>query len=189
VIPVAAMDLPDLNRSGTIDVTIRYDGKPVPGGELTLYRVGDIAQEDGNYSFVLTDLFASSGVTLDNLQRPETAKKLSDYAVQQGIVGETKKISKNGKITFDELKPGLYLLVQNKAATGYLKLSSFLVTLPMRETDGYSYHVEAGPKVSPVPTEPTNTEQPKTGQPGWPIWTFLCSSAALVVLTINKKRI
>ena len=188
-IPVAAVNLPDLNRSGAIDVTIRYDGEPVSGGTLTLYRVGDIAEQDGNYSFVLTDIFVSSGVTLENLQRPDTAKELSDYAVQQGIAGETKKIGTTGEITFDGLKPGLYLLAQSKAAPGYQKLSPFLVTLPMREADGYSYHVDAGPKVSPIPAEPTNTEQPKTGQSAWPIWTFLFSTAALAVVVYSGKRI
>ena len=188
-IPVAALNLPDLNRSGAIDVTVCYDGKAVSGGELTLYRVGDIVQEDGNYSFVLTDRFSSSGITLENLQQPETAKKFSAYAAQQGITGKTKKIDTNGKLIFDELNPGLYLLVQNKAATGYQKLNPFLVSLPMREADGYSYHVDAGPKVSPVPTPPTNTEQPQTGQSGWPIWTFLFSTAALAVVLYSRKRV
>jgi len=189
VIPVTAHSLPDLNQSGSISVTIRYDGAAVSGGELTLYRVGDIQEDDGNYSFVLTERFASSGATLKNVQSAETAKKLSDYALRKAIDGNTGKISTNGTLTFDNLQPGLYLLAQRKAASGYHKLSPFLVSLPMREKDGYSYQVDASPKVSPIPTQPGNTEQPETGQPGWPIWVFVFSTAALTTLIYYKKRV
>lgn len=181
--------MPDLDRSGSIDITIRYDGHPVSSGELTLHRVGDIKEENGDYSFVLTEEFASSGVTLENPQQPEIAKKLSNYATQQGIAGKTGKISASGSITFDQLKPGLYLLTQSKAATGFEKLNPFLVSLPMRGTNGYTYHVDASPKISPTPSQPENTGQPQTGQSVWPIWLFLLSSAALVLLIRKRKCI
>lgn len=187
VIPVAASDLPDPNQRGSISITISYDGKPVAGGELTLYRVGDIAEENGNYSFVLLDQFADLKVASENLLSPETAKKLSDYITQQRNSGNTEKVGAKGSITFDDLKPGLYLITQNKAAAGYKKLNPFLVSLPMWQVDGYTYHVDASPKISLMPSPPGNTEQPQTGQAGWPIWLFLISSSALTLLLKKKK--
>ena len=187
-LPVAANNVPDLNQSGSIHVTMQYDGKPVSGGKLTLYQVGDIQEEDGNYSFALTKAFAASGVTLENVQSSETAKKLSDYAQRKAVKGETKEIGKNGSVDFENLPPGLYLLAQRKAAQGYHKVTPFLVTLPMEDAAGYTYEVDASPKVSPIPTKPENPEQPQTGQSGWPIWTFLLSGAALATLIHLKKR-
>lgn len=184
-LPVAATDIPDLNQSGSIHITMQYDGDPVPGGELTLYRVGDIREEDGNYSFVLTEDFAASGAALENVQSSETARILSDYALRKGTAGEKQIISGEGKISFTDLQPGLYLLVQRKAAQGYHKLNPFLVSIPMHSADGYTYRVDASPKVSPVPANP---EQPATGQSGWPIWVFISSGAMLAALLCFKKR-
>lgn len=186
-IPVAARSLPDLEQTGSISVAIRYDGAAVSGGTLTLYRVGDIQEADGNYSFILAEPFAASGITLENLHAADTAAKLFDFAQRKGFDGTTGKISAHGKLTFADLQPGLYLLAQRKAAEGYQKLSPFLVTLPMRTADGYTYQVDAGPKVSPVPAQPENTQQPATGQPVWPIWTFLFSAAALTALGYCRK--
>ena len=188
VLPVSAHAVPDPERQGSISITMRYLGNPVPGGELTLYRVGDIAETDGNYSFIPTTQFQPSNVSFEKVHAYETAKKLSSFAKEHKLLGETRKISTKGAVTFDDLRPGLYLLVQNKAAEGYYAVNSFLVSLPMPEKDAYSYHVDASPKVSPMPVvPPQNPEQPKTGQSGWPIWTFLLSGAALTVLLYREK--
>jgi len=186
-IPVSAHDVPDLNQTGSICVTVRYNGLPVSGGELTLYRVGDILEEDGNYSFVLTKEFAPSKVSLKHIQSPEASEKLADFARRQKIQGLTQKIDTEGKGEFTDLKPGLFLLVQRKAAQGYRCVNPFLVSIPMRESDTYTYHVDAGPKVSPS-VQPENPEQPQTGQPGWPIWVFAFSAVSLTGVLWLKKR-
>lgn len=187
--PVAANHVPELNQSGSIQISMQYEGDPVSGGELTLYRVGDIREDDGNYSFILTDTFASCSVTLENVQSSETAERLSDYARRKGIKGQTKKVSTSGNISFADLEPGLYLLVQRKAAPDYQKVKPFLVTLPMRHGDAYSYQVDASPKVSPIHPWTDNPDQPATGQSEWPFWVFLGSCAALGVLLRFKKRV
>ena len=50
----AAHPVPDEQKDGhcSITVTMTYQGKALPGGTLALYKVGDVAEEDGNYSFV-----------------------------------------------------------------------------------------------------------------------------------------
>ena len=189
VISVAASDLPDPNQTGSICITITYDGKPVAGGELTLYRVGDMVEENGDYSFVLAKQFAASDIRSEDLLRPEAAEKLFKHITGKRITGKTEKIGTKGSITFDNLKAGLYLVVQNKAAAGYQKLNPFLVALPMREATGYSYHVDARPKISLMPNLPENTEQPQTGQSVWPVWLFLFSSVALALLVRKGKYI
>ena len=143
--PVAANNVPDLTKTGSIHITMKYDGISVSGGEFALYRVGEIKESDGNYSFRLVDPFVSSEVTLENVHTFGTAKKLSDYALRNGIDGQRKKIGKNGAVDFEDLQPGLYLLLQRKAAQGYDKVNPFLVSLPMRSADDYIYQVDASP--------------------------------------------
>ena len=187
---VSAHEVPDLTRQGSITVTMCYDGAVIPGGEMTLYRVGDIREDDGNYSFVLSASFAASGIALENVQSATTAEALADFASEQKLAGTKQKIGENGTVTFDALEPGLYLLVQSSAASGFRKAAPFLVSLPMLQSGNYSYQVDASPKVSPVPeTQPVepNPEQPKTGQSSWPIWTFALSALGLVLLLRRRK--
>ena len=47
-----AAEVPDMNRKGTISITMRQGDTVVPGGELNLYRVGEVKEENGDYSIV-----------------------------------------------------------------------------------------------------------------------------------------
>ena len=169
-----AHDVPDLSRKGSVTVTVRMGETPVSGGSLTLYRVGDIAEDDGNYSFALTEAFLASGVSLDDLSAPELAETLAEYAGNTS--GVTKTIAADGSAAFTELELGLYLAVQTDAAPGYSKLTPFLVSVPYMEDGAYQYDVDATVKGelerTPTPTEPTTPPDPtlpETGQLNWPI--------------------
>ncbi|MCD8084672.1 MAG: hypothetical protein LUE86_14490 [Clostridiales bacterium] len=144
-----AAEVPDLSQEGSITLTMTYNEKAVAGGQMTLYRVGDILEDDGNYSFVLTDEFAASNADLEDIDSSEVASDLSDYVTKQGLTGTDKTIGSDGTVTFDGLKLGLYLLVQNKAASGYYAASPFLVSVPMYDEVNavYVYGVTATPKV------------------------------------------
>lgn len=183
-----AHEVPDLERLGTINVTMHCGETVVPGGTLTLYRVGDIVEDDGNYSFALSGVFAKSGLTLDDAQSPELAQNLAKYADK--ATGVTVDVDKNGKAVF-AIEAGLYLLVQSKAADGYTPAAPFLISMPNWENDRYHYEVDASPKVSiqkapavspmPVPTTPP-TKLPQTGQLNWPVPVLVVLGLALFSL-------
>ena len=82
-----AHEVPDMNLTGSISAKMLYDGQPVGGGSLVLYRVGDILESDGNYSFTLTDSFKGSGASLTNISDPALAKSLADYAKTNNLSG------------------------------------------------------------------------------------------------------
>lgn len=153
----------DLTMRGSIQITMRYGDTYVPGGSLTLYKVGDIYEENGNYSFVLNDRFSSSNQTLEDIQSPALAEKLANYAQENAIVGTSNEIDQNANISFTDLDLGLYLLVQDVAADGYSKVSPFLVCVPMQENGYYVYDVDASPKVELQPsTDPDDPDTPDT---------------------------
>ncbi len=170
-----AQDVPDITRPGSISITMRCDGQPVAGGSLTIYRVADIAEDDGNYRFELTADYQQSNISLDDIGSPDTAAALAEYALMHEFAGQSKAIDESGSIIFDGLLPGLYLLIQDTPAPGYNNAAPFLVSLP-RLVDGiYIYDIDASPKVElehgAEPTEPPATEPPipQTGQLNWPI--------------------
>lgn len=171
-----AEPLLDLTKTGSIGVTMRYEGQAVPGGSLTLYQVGDVQNKDGSYSFVLTDEFAASGADLAGVGSADLdadlARALAAYAADHDLKGWTQQIAGDGTAEFREVKPGLYLLVQTEAAEGYNPASPFLVSMPMLEEGKYIYEVDAAPKVelTPISTPgPTPTPTPTPGIPFIPI--------------------
>ena len=119
--PAAAIahEVPDLSQTGSISVAMVYDGETVGGGSLMLYRVGNVSEDDGNYSFSLAGDFADSGVSLADISHAALAGELAEYASARHIEGAAEPISEDGRMTADGLTPGLYLVTQENAADGF----------------------------------------------------------------------
>ena len=169
-----AHDVPDPSRTGSISVTMHSGDTAVAGGSLTLYRVGEVQEENGDYRFAPTGNFADCGESFQDISAPELAERLAQYA--EGLTGLTLPIDDEGRVTFPELELGLYLLVQEEAAEGYYNAAPFLVSVPYMENGTYRYAVDASPKVelekAPEPTKPTEPPEPtlpQTGQLNWPV--------------------
>ncbi len=181
-----AHDVPNLEQDGSITVSMTYNGRSVSGGTLTMYRTGDVAEDDGNYSFVLSEAFAGSQASLADIQSDELAQKLAAYAEDRGISGETVRVDEAGTAVFRNVEPGLYLIVQGEAAKGYQAAVPFLVSVPMVKDGTYLYDVDASPKTelkkappTPVPTKPVSSRLPQTGQLNWPIPILTAAGLAL----------
>ena len=178
--PAAAMahEVPDLSQTGSISVAMVYDGETVSGGSLMLYRVGNVSEDDGNYSFSLAGDFADSGVSLADISHAALAGELAEYASARHIEGAAEPISEDGRMTADGLTPGLYLVTQENAADGFEPISPFLVSVPMYDGGTYVYDVDATPKLDTLTKTPDVPEQPsapgepilpQTGQINWPV--------------------
>ena len=191
-LPAYAHEVPDPSRTGSIRFSMLYDGSAVGGGSLTLHRVGDVAEEDGNYTFTLTEAYAASGADLTDLTDTALAAGLADYTTANGIAGEEVSIGSDGTAAADGLALGLYLVMQDQPAEGYEPIAPFLVSVPMwDETAGaYLYTVDAAPKLGGLTktppaataapakpdagdpdtvTTPAAATLPQTGQLNWPV--------------------
>ena len=185
---VAALEEPDMTRKGAIEITMLFEGNPVAGGSLTLYRVADVHEENGaDYSFVWTEEYAGSGLSLENIQDPALAKALAEYADGQNYIGIKRTISRSGEITFQELELGLYLLIQEDPAPGYYRIDPFLVSVSTMKDGSYIYEVDGSPKLSlekdpTPPTTPPPPGIPQTGLTQWPVPVMAAGGLILVVL-------
>lgn len=171
-----AHPVPDLTKTGTVTVTMKSGTTAVGGGTLTAIRIGEVYEDDGDFTFRPTGAFASYGDSFGSLTAPETAAKVAEFAAQKSLTGTTKTIGADGKVVFEGLELGLYLFVQNQAASGYNAASPFIMGVPQLENNAYVYEVDASPKVelTPAPTEPpteppTVPDIPQTGQLNWPV--------------------
>lgn len=164
---VCAHEIPDMSRYGSVTAAMKYNGEAVGGGTLTLYRVGDVSENDGNYSFTLTDSFAGSDLSLDNISDAALAADLAKYASANNLAGTTADIGQDGAVTISGLNLGLYLVVQQKASDGYEAIAPFLVSVPMNENGTYLYDVNVEPKMGVLTKTPAAaTEEPSTSVPG-----------------------
>lgn len=199
---VSAHEVPDLSKSGTITFQVTWEGEPLEDGEFRMYRVGDIVENDGDFLFALVPELADSGVNLENTDDPALAQQLADLAADAGLEFLTAAVE-NGQAYFADVVPGLYVVVQTEACTGFAKMNPFLISMPRFEDGAYVMDVVAKPKVpmETEPTEPTDPtepttppppELPQTGQLNWPV--PLLASAGLAffalgwVLCFKRKR-
>ena len=177
--------VPEDRDDCTITLTVRYDGENVNSGTLTAI------------SQVLT------GTKLENISSSTAPSKQKTFYENNKDVydfyTQTQSVKK-GKATFTGLSTGLYLIVQNKAATGFTKMDPFLISVPYLDDGEYQYDVTAAVKPElkrePEPTDPTKPKPgpklPQTGQLNWPIPAMVIVGLALFVLgwelCFGKKR-
>ncbi len=192
----AAQAVPDLSRRGSITITTRMGDTLITGGSLTLYHAGEAVEEDGNFLFRPTEAFASCKERLDDLENNAAlAARLRDYVKKEKLTGQKETINSKGKAVFEDLAPGVYLIVQEEPSPGYAKLDPFLISLPYLEDGEYVYDISANPKTDfeEEPTEPPTTEPkdpaiPQTGQLWWPVPLLACAGLALFALGMVLNR-
>ena len=201
----AAHPVPDERKDGhcSITVTMTYQEKALPGGTLALYKVGDVVEEDGNYSFVPVAAIRGDLPQFGDIQSPDLAEKLSKLEDKlTPVTALPQKVGENGKVTFLDLPFGLYLVVQKTAPAGYGKTEPFLVSLPYLEEGEYQYDVASQPKTDlerEVTTKPTTSpttkpasssggKLPQTGQLWWPVPVLACGGLGCIVVGLIRKR-
>ena len=179
----AAHPAVDLNKKGSISLKMTYNEQAVGGGSLVYYQVGEVKEDNGDFSFIPAKGFEGQFKEIETQEQMEAevsgnlAAKLTDHAKQNGVAGTQVTILDDGEVKLENLNVGLYLVVQDKAASGFRPISPFLVSVPQYvaevknedgtviEDDKYVYDVNAVPKMgtlSKIPTPPP--EDP--GDPG-----------------------
>lgn len=136
----------DAERLGTISVTLMdQDGKtPIVGVELSLYHVATVnLNNKNNLSYTFTNLFEGCGAALDD---PTLSVKLDAFVDDYSVSAEKLVTDAHGKASFTDLPLGLYFVKQTNSVEGYAPCTSFLVTVPNENTNGYVYDVNASPK-------------------------------------------
>jgi hypothetical protein len=195
---VHAHDVPQERSDCSIEVSVRYDGEAVDGGTLTAIKIGYVDEDDGNY-FFSQELTGMKLEDITSSEAPDIQKEFYDNNKENYDFYVQTQSVKEGKATFSGLSTGLYLIVQNKAATGYSAMKPFLVSVPYMEDGTYQYNVTAAVKSElerepekAKPPKPADPSLPQTGQLNWPIPLMVASGLALFVigwvLCFGKKR-
>lgn len=167
--PARALDAADANRTGSVEVVMRLDGEAVGGGVVAVYRIGDAVEEEDGCSFAPVGACAEGGFSFDgDLQSADLARQIAEYLQAHDAPSTRAVVNGEGRVVFDGLTAGLYLVVQVQAAPGYEAAAPFVVGVPSATDGTCRYDVVASPKVEPK-TEtnpPEEPDIPKTGDAG-----------------------
>lgn len=145
VIPVSAEAF-DPGKTGSVSVTLasQPEKTPVTGAELSLYSIAAAeSNPDGMLAYIFTADFAGLGLALDD---PELAAKLDTYLSENEVPAATLRTDAAGTAVWENLPLGLYFIRQTNTVEGFAPCTPFLVTVPMKNEDGYVYAVNASPK-------------------------------------------
>lgn len=181
----AAEGLPFL-KNGSITVELLTPGQKEPIGNVSvrLFRVAEVDDSSYTLQYTLTEDYTAAGVFLSGLsasQAKALAKDLAIYTNIHTIPGVTGSTGSNGKACFDNLQPGVYLLIfgafDNHSV--YNTPDPVLVSVPVSDTESseWIYDVTVYPKteLKPKPTtQPQETttkigDLPDTGVLRWPV--------------------
>ena len=199
----ASDSMPDPERKGSLSITFAVDGEPISGGnKVGLYKVADVVADNG-YKFVYRDAFAKAGEVPQDLDavNASLAGKLNEIAQDNRIELYTasKELDRNGKVTFTNLEPGLYMVVHtykteitltDKTTVTYT-INPFLVSIPQNNDGTLTYDVMTKPKVAPAKkTTPPPKKPPlipQTGQLWWPVMALGGAGIAFLVFGMIRK--
>ncbi|MCL1816004.1 MAG: hypothetical protein FWG43_00190 [Clostridiales bacterium] len=166
----------ELKETGSLTMVIKHDGKALSGIDVEIYRVADIINGARGIEFIPAGDFIGSSVTREEMRDLSAtnnailAAVFYSYARSNYIQGERRITDNSGKIFFEGLNRGLFLIIQRNAPASIepngdkFTMQSFLVSIPGDSVDGLIYDVLAYPKgeVTPYkpPTKPPTTKPP-----------------------------
>lgn len=125
--------------TGSIKVTVEYEGTLLTDGVLTLYRVADI-NADGSYTY--TSDFAGYGVPITDTEDTTLPYLLWQWATLTGVSGTSYAVGGDGTVTFSGLTEGVYLFAPTVNPDGY-RLEASLIPIPLNG----EYDIEFTPKI------------------------------------------
>ena len=188
-----ALETLDPDRSCSLTLSCAYDGAPIEGMALRLYRTADVSAR-GKYT--LTPSYAGSGAALDALhtaaETKAAAAALKTHIDRNALVPDAEAVSgPDGSAAFPALRPGLYLLRIEPLRTdaGRYTCETALVALPGTNGDGgWDYERTVYPKLS---FGPNPGDLLSTGMLQWPVPALAFAGVVLLgigLVLIRRKN-
>ena len=140
-----------LDNRGSISLTaLDKDSKqPISGAVFRVYHIASAYTKGDSIAYIYTDAFKDNGMDMGNFSDAYLPAHLAVYAGINNISYTEKATDSTGRVVFDNLPCGAYLVVPVKVAEGYLNPTPFIIAIPMKdETDNkWIYNIDATPKI------------------------------------------
>ena len=140
-----------LNTKGSITLTIldKETKEPISDAVCRIYLIAYACENDDGVYFVYTNEFKDNGMDTNSFSDAYFPVHLRAYAESKSLPYTEKITDNKGRVVFDNLVCGAYLVVPVSAPDGYLNPEPFVVTVPtLDETqDKWIYNIDASPKI------------------------------------------
>ena len=157
---VHAAEPPDLDKTGSLAVEMKYNGSAIPGVRIAVYRVADAALPEGDGKrlvYTAVPPFGDAGVDLTDFGAFDSAQNRAAAGTLRGFVAARSDLAESlrttdgaGAAVFTGLDTGLYLVVAQTTYVGgyYYDAAPFLLSVPMGNEAGteWIHDINAGPK-------------------------------------------
>lgn len=189
----------DVRPICTLNIVMKTSsGELVPEGTMAIYRVADLTYDNG-YSWEIGKQYDGCNFPEDGLWGNSHAKELAVFVRTREISGETNDIDKDGKVSFQDLTSGVFLVVQTQAGADYYEAEPFFVILPFySDTEGkYIFDVTVYPKAQHkglTHTVTTSTDNdkpqklPQTGQLMTPIYVLIAGGFIFILISFILRK-
>lgn len=137
----------DFNKKGSIEITLKLETEEIaiPGVELSVYKLADATEENYNLKFTYTEEYNDCQVSLDDLTDNTLTNDLLK-CTENKSAKYSNITDNNGKVKYEDLDLGLYLIKQTNKVKGYSNIEPFLITIPNIENNSWIYDIKSLPK-------------------------------------------
>ena len=136
----------DFTKKGSIEITLieKEEQTKINGAELTIYKIADAKEENHNLVFEYVSELSDCKVSLDNLDNDNISAEINK-CLNDSVKGIS-LVTEDGKVNFEDLDLGLYLVKQTNKVEGYSVITPYLVMIPRVINDEWTYNVTSNPK-------------------------------------------
>jgi len=163
-----------VQHGGVIRVSLNVGELPVTNGALRLHCVGKSTDQ----GYRLGEIYGGGIIRKEDADSLYLAQWLAESA---GDTGKVINLDVDGNVSFTDLEPGLYLIMQTEPTDGFYPIAPILVAVP---GEGEQV-IQVYPQTNPI-----MIENPQTGQPIAPVLgaVGMVVSGAGLYLLVDRKR-
>lgn len=139
----------DKNGSITIRMTDSQTDTPLKNVAFRLYFVARAYESGNGIRYELIPPYDESKIGIDDLQDASLPIHLAYFAESRSLPYTEKLTDNNGVLVFEDLTPGLYLIVPAQEIEGYYMPTPFVISVPEYDTVNktWVFDVDASPKI------------------------------------------
>lgn len=139
-----------LDQKGSITLhVVTSSGKPLEGTTFRLYYVAKAYSSGLGVEYEFIEPYDKANISIDNLQDSYLPIHLSAFASLRALPYTEKSADKDGLIVFENLTPGLYLIVPYSNFEGYYIPAPFIINIPEFDSGSskWEFDIIATPKM------------------------------------------
>ncbi len=137
------------NGSITLHVADARTGNIIEGASFRLYFFAAAYEKENGLGYDYVIPYDDCNMDMDNLQDAYLPIHLTHFALTHALPFTLKSSDENGGIVFENLTPGVYLIVPLGDTPGYFMPSPFVINIPLydKENKDWIYDINATPKM------------------------------------------